>query len=292
MMAFRHSFRRELGVQPIAERMLPIPGPVYTERYLFPSGTTLRLRGRPVMCLVTLFDGAQVLEGPVDRDFTNSFPGQSALVPPRCATQWKLSGIADAGIFYMMPPYDGPAGRLFMLASSCARPLPLVDALVGCTARYVFHEMAKGDACDGPYVESLLNVLLEQSFRSLSTPEILLFSPRHVHFRRLQKVLIHIRNNLTGNLSIDHLAQLAGVSETHFRRLFQDALKVPVHRYILAVRLERARQLLSMSSMPLVRVAAACGFADQSHLTARFRLTHGVTPATYRKSGGSKPHAR
>ncbi len=67
------------------------------------------------------------------------------------------------------------------------------------------------------------------------------------------------------------------------RRLFQQTLGVPVHRYILAARLEQARKLLAITSQPISRIADDCGFSSQSHFTACFRAAHAITPADYRK---------
>jgi AraC family transcriptional regulator len=57
---------------------------------------------------------------------------------------------------------------------------------------------------------------------------------------------------------------------------------VSPHRYVLAARLDLARKLLAQSTLPIVRVAAECGFSSQSHLTASFRTAHSTTPAQYR----------
>jgi AraC family transcriptional regulator len=119
--------------------------------------------------------------------------------------------------------------------------------------------------------------------RALTSPEIHGFNPRHVHFRRLQAVLSYIRAQLGGDLSVSVLAAEAGVSTAHFRRLFQEAMGTPPHRYVLATRLEQARKLLATTSMPVVSIASECGFSNQSHLTTSFRAAHASTPAEYRR---------
>jgi AraC family transcriptional regulator len=94
--------------------------------------------------------------------------------------------------------------------------------------------------------------------------------------------LNYIHEHLAEDLSAGILADRAEVSLAHFRRLFQEAVGLPPHRYILSIRLERARKLLTMSSLPIVRIAQECGFSSQSHMTACFRAAHAVTPAYYR----------
>lgn len=277
------SVRHQLGSTPIAEGMFTGAIPLYAERYLL-QGHDRQISGVPMLRLATLLDGAVVREGKAAQWRTITLPGQTLLVPPQCSTRWKFSGATDVGVFYFVAPHTGIAERFLALSTSYADPIQFFDALVSNTARQIFHELQKGGACDDHFVEKLVEVMLEQSFRALSTPEIQLFSPRHVHFNRLQKVLPYIRNHLTEDLSAETLAKLAGVSATHFRRLFQEALGVSVHRYVQAARLELARKLLSTSSLPIAQIAGACGFANQSHLTACFSATHAVTPAVYRKT--------
>ena len=53
------------------------------------------------------------------------------------------------------------------------------------------------------------------------------------------------------------------------------------------LRFERAAALLERSDPPgLARLAATCGYYDQSHLTSEFRRITGVTPAVYARSAG------
>lgn len=55
------------------------------------------------------------------------------------------------------------------------------------------------------------------------------------------------------------------------------------HAYLTQVRVARARELLAAGA-PIARVAFAVGFADQSHLTNRFKQWVGVTPAEFRRA--------
>jgi AraC family transcriptional regulator len=99
----------------------------------------------------------------------------------------------------------------------------------------------------------------------------------------LQKVLRHINAHLSESLPNDQLASLAGVSESHFRRIFIDATGLPPHRYVRGRRLAQARKLLAASELPISVIANECGFYSQSHLTKCFQATHAATPAAYRR---------
>ena len=129
----------------------------------------------------------------------------------------------------------------------------------------------------------LAEVILEQTFRVLTASNASVIQPHNVHFSRLQKVLLHINAHLGESLPSHELAELAGVSESHFRRIFLDAVGLPAHRYILGRRLAQARKLLVMSDIPISVIADECGFYSQSHLTKCFQATHAIAPAAYRR---------
>ena len=90
-------------------------------------------------------------------------------------------------------------------------------------------------------------------------------------------------------LRIGALARELGVSrrtlEIHFRTLTGRSIAAD----ILAVRLEKAKSLLSETNRALDAIAADCGFCDASHLCSVFRRELGRSPATFRKSSISSP---
>lgn len=102
-------------------------------------------------------------------------------------------------------------------------------------------------------------------------------SPRIV--RRIRE---HIDAHLEQNVGIETLARLADLSEFHFARAFKRSVGMPPHRYLVRRRIERARELLANTDMPLAEIALVLGFSDQSHFARRFRESVGTTPSTYR----------
>ena len=50
-------------------------------------------------------------------------------------------------------------------------------------------------------------------------------------------------------------------------------------------RVERARELLANTNLPIAHLASECGFVSQSYLTTCFRTTYGMTPARFRRTG-------
>jgi AraC family transcriptional regulator len=211
-----------------------------------------------------------------------NLPTQSLLIPAGVPTHWHYAGSVDYAIFYFLDNSSSATQCLDALAESRDAPLPFSDPLVGAAAQQIVNELQKGRLADQGFLERLAGIMLEQTFRVLTTPNNTFINPRHAQFPRLQVVLNHIHEHLAEDLPAPSLARLAGVSLTHFRRLFEDAMGTPPHRYILNMRLEQARKLLAMSSVPIAHIAEECGFSSQSHLTACFRQAHATTPASYR----------
>ncbi|WP_244963580.1 AraC family transcriptional regulator [Oceanidesulfovibrio marinus] len=83
------------------------------------------------------------------------------------------------------------------------------------------------------------------------------------------------------DLRLDELATQAGMSPYHLVRVFKARHGLPPHAYLVQVRIGRAKALLR-TPMRLADIAAAVGFADQSHLTRHFKRQFGVTPGAYR----------
>ncbi|MFZ5558705.1 MAG: helix-turn-helix transcriptional regulator [Pseudomonadota bacterium] len=96
--------------------------------------------------------------------------------------------------------------------------------------------------------------------------------------RRLRDL---IETRLADDLSMAELAAEAGLSASHFREAFAQATGASPSRYVAERRIERAKGLLAREA-GLAEIALACGFADQSHLTRRFREATGLTPKAWR----------
>lgn len=83
-------------------------------------------------------------------------------------------------------------------------------------------------------------------------------------------------------LTIESLAEQAGVHPAHLTRVFRERYGTSPGQYVRRLRLEWAAQQLIAGTEPVSRVALRAGFADQAHLTRAFRRHWGVPPARYR----------
>jgi len=100
--------------------------------------------------------------------------------------------------------------------------------------------------------------------------------------RILRRILDRMRV-FDAQLDLQSLAQESGYSRVHFVRMFRAATGRSPHNYLLNMRVERARELLSNRAASLIEIALDCGFSSHSHMTRVFRQFLGVTPSEYRR---------
>lgn len=119
---------------------------------------------------------------------------------------------------------------------------------------------------------SSLQMVNQQSSRGLSPLQL-----KHL----VDFLLAHLNEDL----SLEVLAAHVGLSASHFAHQFREATGESPHQFVLRQRIERAKHLLQETDLPLVAIAADCGFANQSHLTQAFRRSLNLTPRVYRQIG-------
>jgi|SRR5882672_5540513 len=99
---------------------------------------------------------------------------------------------------------------------------------------------------------------------------------------RFGKLQLWALEHLDADLSVERLAQIAGLSIRHFSRRFSAAVGATPAAFVQRLRVEEARRCIEDGSNRLKSVARRCGFADEQSLRRAFRRALGVTPAEYR----------
>jgi AraC family transcriptional regulator len=100
---------------------------------------------------------------------------------------------------------------------------------------------------------------------------------------QLKRVLEFLEANLAGDIGLDELAQLVGLSQSQFARAFKISTGLPPYQWCLRNRVKRAQEMLLNGNDSLPDIAMQNGFADQSHFTKTFRRVTGTTPANWKR---------
>ncbi|MEZ9232236.1 AraC family transcriptional regulator [Vibrio amylolyticus] len=90
----------------------------------------------------------------------------------------------------------------------------------------------------------------------------------------------YLRDHFEGNPSLSDLEHIAGLSKFQLIRSFKSTFGVTPHQYLLLVKVNQAKALLSEGAS-CVDASLACGFYDQSHFTRNFKKAFGVSPSKY-----------
>ena len=88
------------------------------------------------------------------------------------------------------------------------------------------------------------------------------------------------------SLSVSALAKIADMSEVYFRKLFKAEVGVSPLKYIISVRLKKAKQLMkNYPFLTLEECARQSGFSSLHYFSRVFLSEFGTNPSKYRKNG-------
>jgi AraC-like DNA-binding protein len=235
---------------------------------------------------IEIHEGREVSQYDTDWHFHKEW--QFVLVTEgRRSFEWCRGGcVIERGQILALPPdfihrgrsSNEPASFLMLYVPAILlRSAPLISGAARTMrdrveSRRFLEELSKCVYGDADYtLECLLNIL------SHAVP--------YPNVKITQSILL-VKNWLAANQGrphfFDDLGAVSGYSPYHLTHLFREEAGVPPRTYKTLLRLAEARQRIA-SGQSLSAVAAASGFADQSHLGRRFRRAFGLTPANYRR---------
>jgi len=103
------------------------------------------------------------------------------------------------------------------------------------------------------------------------------------YYKSINKVIDYINNNLSTNLNLSDLANVANISDFHFHRIFKAILNESPGDYIQRLRLEKAAFKLQTTKLSLETIAEHTGYQSSQALSKAFKKRYNITPSMYRK---------
>jgi AraC family transcriptional regulator len=97
------------------------------------------------------------------------------------------------------------------------------------------------------------------------------------------RALEYIEDNFGSKMAVREMAACVALSKSHFSRAFRHSLGCSPMAYVAALRVERAKLMMTSTEERLTDIALACGFADQSHFNRYFRRVVGTSPGHWRR---------
>jgi AraC-like DNA-binding protein len=105
-------------------------------------------------------------------------------------------------------------------------------------------------------------------------------------FRRLSRARDYLHEHQAERLALAELASQAGLSRYHFLRLFREAFGATPHQYLIHVRIERAKALLTAENGSVTDVCFDVGFSSLGSFSALFAQRVGRPPSEWRRRMG------
>jgi AraC family transcriptional regulator len=234
--------------------------------------------------------------------------GCVAVVPSGIPVSWTWSTRISFSVLALEPAFvDRVAAEVFSLQPEDYRLVfseRASDAAITNIAGVLSREAVRREPGGRLYAESLANILSVHLLRNYaqcadgrtlgtcSMPEEAVIEASEgtpagrvgFHSRAVAEAVRYIQDNYSREVTLSDIASAVHLSPFHLTRLFKQALGVSPHQYLIQVRVNSARSLLTAGSgeRSLAEVASAVGFADQSHLTRHFKRLLGVTPKQLR----------
>lgn len=132
-------------------------------------------------------------------------------------------------------------------------------------------------ACEESLVRACALLLHRHAVSPVTQSQVSSSSPE------LHRARDQLAADLLAPPTLTELARTAGLSKFQLLRRFEKAFGLTPHAWLLQQRVEHARSLIR-SGAGLAQVAAACGFADQSHMTRLFARQFGFTPGAWEQA--------
>ncbi len=151
-----------------------------------------------------------------------------------------------------------------------------IDPALDSLTRYLAFEAADAPL-DGPTAHHAAALLLRALERRHDAP-----APAA---DPIDRALVLMRDRCAEPLTVEVIAQAAGLAPSRFHELFRARTGTTPARRLTGFRLDRAEALLRSGDVPLAEVALAVGFSDQSALTRCLKRLRGTTPAALRRGG-------
>lgn len=209
-----------------------------------------------------------------------SIPGCATIVPAGCRTGWRIDGELDVvtvSVPLAQMSSQNALDHFRQMRFAFADPLGIA------LTRQILSELYGAQTPERTaYIGTLLDALKAHTVRGPVQSAEAPFPSADFSAYRIHQIMNDIQASPEDDHSLDALSAQAGLTPSHFCRVFKRATGATPHQYVMKARLDRARDLLGQSDLSVAQVAEMTGFTSQSHFTRAFRQYAGQTPSGWR----------
>lgn len=219
--------------------------------------------------------------------------GSTALTPGGMSQRFCIeprgtSRSADVAILYIPQGFLDEAADHYRRVGQSFREEPLSSlGFHDPTVAHAIFGLLRAIAAGAPdlYAETVaqwLSTHLLARHASWHAPSSDTRDPGVISDQRLARVIDYMTLHFAEPLHLDRLAREAGISKFHFAHLFRERTGLTPHRYLVQLRMDAARSLLTSTDRTVSEIAASCGYDSPAHFGAAFQRRYKQSPGSYR----------
>ena len=217
---------------------------------------------------------------------SQTVPFAATFIDLSCSMEMWVSGPFDY-LHYYLPRH---LLERIMLDNGVSPPFHLREAffiedlVVAELTKSILAPVNHGEPLDRLALDQIALVLGAHTLQSRSsTPAIPAAPARGLDAWQKLRTEEMLCAHLAGNISISDLASACALSEGNFARRFRISFGTSVHQRLIALRLERAKQLLLQNNKSFAEIAQLSGFYDQAAFSRSFRRLEQLTPSLWQR---------
>lgn len=190
-----------------------------------------------------------------------------------------VSDVWDVAILHLGGPLLPYHHNQFMQYASPIFHEPLsgntqeyLEALLGLYSQPVLNRDWLASGCIDTLLNHLLKMKSNESVKDSTLPD------------SIRYLIKYMDSNFTQPLTLDFLSDFAGVSKYYLSREFKKYTGFSPNDYLITLRINKAKSMLTNTTLPAVKIAREVGIYDNNNFTNLFKRKTGMTPIQYRNS--------
>jgi len=226
---------------------------------------------RPWAILMTIKSGKYTLEFPESGQSFTVFPNMISYIPPNtCFVRKVLQPIH----FHQFHVHHVPEDPFAQALTPGILPIPqaqvaAINESLLCIPSSIHRE---------EIIQHLFEHILKENYLFSAQ------SPGNTCHENIHRVIAYMKEHLSEHISLDTMAQVAGLSRSGLIWKFNHQFKTTPQQYFIQLRMQLAKQLLLESDLSISSIAETCGYDDIYYFSNAFRKNVGISPSAFRKA--------
>lgn len=163
--------------------------------------------------------------------------------------------------------------------------ISLYDSKLFQLSQWLEEEIHNHGARGKLYIESLSNLMALHLLEiNKNSPQKQLYDSRKLSEQQLGRAIEYMNVHFDQDITLEELANLVNVSQTHLIRMFKQTTGLSPYQYFLHLRIDKAKALIKSQEYTVGEIAGILGFTDQSHLNRHFKRITGLSPRDYKST--------